>query len=189
MDRPLVTVRPALVRTLAGAVLVAGVVWAGIVTGRVLAPRLDDPASADAVIVLAGGGDRVGTGIELANGGVADELVFTSAWVADQGVWAARPCNSGPAPTPPRVRIVCVEPRPATTRGEARLVADLARRRGWRSLVLVVSTDQAERARTLLDRCWDGEVAIVGVDHDQGPLRRLVHELGGWFVATVDRSC
>lgn len=189
MDRPLVSVRPVPVGALAGVVLAAVAVWAGVVTGRVLSPRLDDPGPADAVVVLAGGGDRVTAGVELANGGVADEIVFTSAWVAEMGVWAARPCNSGPVPTPARVRIVCVEPRPATTRGEARLVADLARRRGWRSIVLVVSADQAERARTLLDRCWDGEVAVVGVDHDQGLLRRLVHELGGWFVATVDRSC
>ncbi len=188
------TLRSRLATTVTVLAVVVGagtVVWAAVVTARIVGPSPDTPApaDADAVVVLAGGGDRIARGVGLVTSGVADELVITSTWNAGPGVWSARPCNTGARPVPDRVRVACVEPRPGTTRGEARLVARLARRRGWRSLVLVVSRDQARRARTLLERCWDGTITVVTVDHDEGLLRRLPHEWGAWFVASVDRRC
>jgi uncharacterized SAM-binding protein YcdF (DUF218 family) len=67
-----------------------------------------------------------------------------------------------------RFEVLCPQPDPDTTRGEARMVRDLAARRGWRSVVVVTSTYHARRAQLLLRRCFDGQLQIVAAPpHEQ----------------------
>lgn len=71
---------PAVRAMLAGsvAVLVLGAVWLALCLRFVAHPNLDDPGTADAVVVL-GGDEEVGwqAGRDLVDDGVADELVVS----------------------------------------------------------------------------------------------------------------
>jgi uncharacterized SAM-binding protein YcdF (DUF218 family) len=119
-------------------------------------PPTDRPGRADAVVVFAGGdGERQEEGVRLVRQGVAPVLVVSDGGRpgGDQG----GVCRQRPA----GLRLICLTPDPATTRGEARAFADLAEHEGWRSLVLVTSTYHLRRASLLLDRCHGGGLRRV----------------------------
>jgi hypothetical protein len=87
-----------------------------------------------------------------------------------------------------RFDVLCPQPDPDTTRGEARMVRDLAARRGWRSVVVVTSTYHARRAQLLLGRCFDGQLQIVAAPPHEPWLRtwaRANVELAGLLRALV----
>jgi len=154
-------------------------------------PSTGVPQHVDAVVMLAGGGARVDKAVELgADLGMADTVVFSSAFVADQNVWAARPCNQSGRQAMAATETICFQPDPATTRGEMREIARLAEERGWTSLIVVASTDQITRARILLNRCWDGESHFVGVSHSQPFVLRAAYEWAAFAKAlTINRGC
>ncbi len=154
-------------------------------------PTTDDPGPADAVVMLAGGGDRIDKAIELGvRMGLADKVVFASVWVADQNVWSARPCNSSGRALMAGTEAICFQPDPGTTQGEVREIARMARDNDWQSIIVVASTDQVTRARMLLGRCWDGDARFVGVPHNQPFLFRAAHEWGALAKAlTINRGC
>lgn len=85
----------------------------------------------------------------------------------------------GPCPPrPPGVTLICFEPDPPTTRGEAEYVGRLARQYHWKSVVLVVSRPQATRAHMLVGRCFPGQVYIAT---GPLPLRSWPYQLAyGW---------
>jgi len=153
-------------------------------------PEKDDPGTAEAIFVLGGGGDRVDFALDLVRDGVATDVVFASPFVAEEGVWAARPCNAiRPERVPDEATFTCHEPDSGTTRGEARLLRDLALENGWESVVVVASTDQVTRARRLIERCWTGDARITGPDHDDPWPIRAFYEWGAGMKATVIRGC
>ena len=92
-----------------------------------------------------------------------------------------------------RGRATCFRAQPFTTRGEARYVARLARRRNWRSLIVVTSRYHVTRARLLYSRCYDGELTVVGATPNHEPIgvaTRTIHEWGGLLNAlTFERDC
>jgi len=154
-------------------------------------PSTGVPGHADAVVMLAGGGDRVDKAVELGvDLGLADTVVFSSAFVADQNVWAAGPCNQSGRQVMAGIETICFQPDPATTRGEAREIARLADERGWTSVIVVASTDQVTRARMLIGRCWDGDTSFVRVRHSQPFIWRAAYEWGAYAKAlTINRGC
>jgi uncharacterized SAM-binding protein YcdF (DUF218 family) len=145
----------------------------------------DDPvAKADAVMVLAGEKRRLPIALDLVERGVAPVLVISEG-LDPRWTRANRLCRFGD-PT----RIVCPRPEPYSTRGEARLVARLARERRWDSVVVVTSRFHLFRARLLFERCFHGRLDFVGVPN---PALRLpvaiALEWAKLGVATVRRSC
>jgi uncharacterized SAM-binding protein YcdF (DUF218 family) len=120
-------------------------------------PREDDPRSADAVVVLSGSRDRLPTGLELVRKGVAPVLILSDGAVPG---WpeANRLCARGGR----GFRTICFHAEPYSTRGEARFVARLMQRRGWRHVVVVTSRYHVFRARMDFRRCVDGDVDGVG---------------------------
>lgn len=124
------------------------------------------PAHADAVVVLGGDvGHRLPEGLGLVRAGVASTLVL-SREPGPRWERGRRLCATGD----PRARVVCFSADPYSTRGEAQAVSRLASRNGWTSLVVVTSDYHVTRTRILFDRCYRGDLAVVGVDYD----RRLV---------------
>jgi len=171
--------------------LIAALVVGGVLTERwFVHPTKDQPGTADAIFVLGGGGERVEFALDLVRQGVTTEAVFASEFVTEEGVWAARPCNDvRPVDVPADATFTCHEPEPGTTRGEARLLRDLAAEHGWETVVVVASTDQVTRARRLIERCWDGDARLTGPDHrDPWPIR-AIYEWGAGVKATLLRSC
>ena len=103
------------------------------------------------------------------------------------------PQGSGLCRDAAKFEVICVEPKPFTTRGDARATAAVAKARHWQSLTLVTSTWHVTRARMLLDRCYDGEIDAVGAkppDSLRNWVEEVTHEWGGVaYFATFERSC
>ena len=79
-------------------------------------------------------------------------------------------------------RVICFDPNPATTKGEAEFVGRLAKKYRWRSLVLVAVTPQDTRARLRLERCFAGPVYAVTVSP---ALTAWPYEIAYEWAATV----
>lgn len=152
-------------------------------------PPDEPPGRVDAVLVLAGGdGERETTGIRLARMGVAPVIVFSDGGRPDTP--SARRCLlrlDG-------VRVACLSPRTSSTRGEAKAFAELAERKGWRSVAVVTSSYHLRRASLLVGRCYQGTVHPVaaGMGHSGGlePVRSALREGAALLaVRTVQRGC
>ena len=116
-------------------------------------PRQDSPTPADAIVVLGGGGRRRPIGYELARRGVAKTLLVSTSDTSKElrGL-----------PALPGVEVVKFRPVPFSTQGEARYLADQARARGWKRVVVVSGRSQITRGRLRISRCYPGELGMVG---------------------------
>jgi uncharacterized SAM-binding protein YcdF (DUF218 family) len=117
-------------------------------------PAQGMPAHVSAIVMLAGPGDRLPAALQLARTHRAPMLVVSRGHEGYGGPCPARP---------PGITLICFEPAPATTRGEAEAVGRLARRYHWESVVLVTTRAQDTRARIRAGRCFHGPVYVVAV--------------------------
>jgi uncharacterized SAM-binding protein YcdF (DUF218 family) len=136
------------------AILVPLVVFCALSARLFVFPDTGMPARVDAIVVLGGDGDRLDFGMQLAGDDRAPYLVLSTGlpWIPP-GICAK---HTGPS------TVICFRPDPDTTRGEAEEAARLAKRYGWRSMVLVTTRDQVWRAHLRFQRCYAG--TIYGVD-------------------------
>ena len=119
----------------------------------VWAPFADtDPGHVDAIVVLAGSRSRLPVALDLFRRHVAAVLAVSED-PSDKA--RARFCRLPPS------RAFCFLPQPYSTRGEARAVARLARRRHWRSVAVVSSRFHLFRVRVLFRRCTDARLELV----------------------------
>jgi hypothetical protein len=139
-------------RKLLAVVIVPVVVFAAATARVLIWPVEWTPPAADAIVMLAGPGDRLPVALQLAREHRAPVLVVSQGWMGYGG-----PC---PEPTP-GVRTICFDPNPGDTRGEAEYVGGLARRYGWHSLIVVATRPQAVRAQLLFSRCYPGQVYVA----------------------------
>jgi hypothetical protein len=163
--------------------LMALVLAFGVVTARLfVSPAQGMPARVSAIVMLAGPGDRLTVALKLARERRAPVLVVSRGW---QGY-------GGPCPSPvPGVKLICFEPDPPTTRGEAEVLGRLAKRYHWSSVVLVTTRTQDTRARIITERCFGGSTYVITAPL---PLSSWPYEIAyGWgalFKAVfVARSC
>ena len=142
----------------------------------------DEVTKADAVVVLAGSKFRLPVALRLIERGVAPVLVVSDG-LDPRSPRTVRLCREG-------ANVLCPKPNPYSTRGEAQLVAKLARERGWDSIVVVSSRFHLFRARTLFERCYDGKLVFVGAPSPWW--RRPLSIATEWLklgVAEVRRGC
>ena len=143
------------------------------------------PAHVSAIVMLNGPGDqRLDTAEDLAWQHRASFVVISRG----SQYWGH---GSICAPAIPDVKVICFDPSPATTQGEAEFVGRLARKYGWTSLVLVTITPQDTRARLRVERCFSGPVYVVTASL---PLSAWPYEIAYEWAATVkalvfQRSC
>jgi uncharacterized SAM-binding protein YcdF (DUF218 family) len=142
---------------------VAGLFAAALVAAFLIAtallfiwPSQGTPARANAIVVLDGPGNRLGTAFKLAREHRAPLLLISL------GTPYSDPGNVCP-PGTSGVRVVCFNPKPGTTRGEAEYVGRLARRYHWRSIVLVTMTPQITPGRVWLGRCAGPGTTVYAV--------------------------
>lgn len=168
-------------------VLALFAVWLAASAYLFVWPADDRLRRADAIVVLGPGphGERLRKAKDLLRGHVAPLLVASvpdteKGWVELRS-WCSQE------------RAMCFRARPFTTRGEARHVARLARRRNWSSLIVVTSRYHVVRARILYGRCFDGALMVVGAQPSRRPIEvveRTIHEWGGLLNAlTFERGC
>jgi uncharacterized SAM-binding protein YcdF (DUF218 family) len=147
------------------------------------------PAHTDAVVVLSGArNNRLDPGLELIKQGTAPVLVISGAAQDPRWRKARALCREGHVYG---ARVICFEPAPFSTRGEARAVGRLARQHGWTKIVVVTSTFHVSRARMLFHRCYPGRLWTVGTPTTWWRLpEEWAFETGKFAVQlTAERGC
>ena len=148
----------------------------------------EPPPGAAAIVVLGGEEkDRLDPGLRLLERGAAPLLVLSNS-----------PSRPGLSPRTealcrrPPDRVLCVDPEPDTTEGEAETIARLSRERGWREIVVVTSRYHVTRAALLLRRCTEARVIMVIGDNNTSLVAwpgAMLHEAGGLLKAVSQRNC
>ena len=109
----------------------------------------DSLQRADAIIVLGGEHDgREAYGLQLARDGWAATVVLSDPYGPNDPVMreACRP--------QPDVEVICRAPVPSTTRGEAVIMRDLAKQRGWTKIIVASWRYHLPRARLVFQQCY-----------------------------------
>ncbi len=114
-------------------------------------PTTDRPTTTDAIVVLGGQTypARLHAALGLSRANPAAVLVISTPGGNPCPRWATRS------------KLICFEPDPSTTQGEARETARLAAQYGWTSIEVITTADQVWRARLRFSRCWSGDLRIV----------------------------
>lgn len=163
--------------------IVVVVLFAGVTARLFVWPAQGMPASVSAIVMLAGPGDRLPVALQLAQEHRAPVLVVSQ---GHEG-WGG-PC---PSEKVAGVTIICFEPNPGNTRGEAEFAGRLAKQYHWRSIVLVTTLAQDTRARIILRRCFGGSIYVAGapLPLHQWP-GQLIYNWGALAKALIlQRSC
>ena len=177
--------QPRLRRRVALVALVLVVVFAGMTARLFVWPSLPPlPAHVDAIIELAGPGDRDAAAIALAKEHRAPLLIQST---VARDITYPETCL---APIPD-VTIECFDPVPGTTRGEARYIGERAAESHWSSIIIVTTPDHAWRARLRVERCFPGQVYVATTPLPKSDwLRQIPYQWAATLKAeTVQRSC
>jgi uncharacterized SAM-binding protein YcdF (DUF218 family) len=169
-----------------GALLVA---WIVATAFLFVWPQTDPPGHANAVVVLAGGRNwRLDPALKLVRDGVAPVLVISGVGFDRRWRKARFLCSH---PHRGGFRVLCPNPDPYSTRGEARMIEGLARRYGWRKVDVVTSRYHVFRAGMLIRRCYHGRLAMIGASYpwQTAPLEYLAEWAKLTVQATVIRGC
>lgn len=117
-------------------------------------PQQGMPAHVDAIVMLDGSGDRLDTALNLAWAHRAPVVVISRG----SRYWGH---GSVCAPKIPNVKVICFDPSPATTRGEAQFAGLQAKRHRWHSIVLVATAPQDTNARLQVGHCFTGKIYVI----------------------------
>ena len=136
-----------------GAALAGVVIVVAAATARLFVwPDRGMPPKVSAIVMLDTPGGTLSTGLRLAAQHRAPYLVIS----------LGTPESSYGCPQPVAgVRLICFNPSPGTTQGEAEFVGRLARKYHWSSVAVVTITPQDSRARLRVARCFAGPVYVV----------------------------
>jgi hypothetical protein len=147
-------------------------------------PPSGAPAHVDAIVLLDGTGSRSPVAGRLAAEHRARYLVISTSTPLADGSSSCRPPVPG-------VRIICFNPSPSTTQGEAEYVSALARRHRWRSVALVSTAPQNLRARIRFERCTSARIYVVDAPLALAswPLEIVYNWLSTVKAVLVNRSC
>ncbi len=139
-----------------------------------LAPDVDavsarDPA--DAVLALGGDSRAAADAYRLAETGAARMVVLSDPYPPPSqldGI-CARP--------PGTVPVFCFHPDPSTTQGEAEALRDLVAAHGWHHVIVMAPRFHLSRARMIVRRCFDGQLAMVAVPEGY-PIDYWIYHIG-----------
>ncbi|WP_062388007.1 YdcF family protein [Demequina iriomotensis] len=125
-----------------------------------VAPAHDEPRDVDAVYVIGPPTDeRIALAEGMVRDGLADTLVVSLG--EDPVERSQRPAAVRACEEPQDFAVLCSEPDPFATRGEARWLRDLADEHGWDAVAVVTTTPHLTRTRVIMERCWDGDLAYI----------------------------
>jgi uncharacterized SAM-binding protein YcdF (DUF218 family) len=151
-------------------------------------PTVNKPARVDAILVL-GPPDvdgRAEAGYALARANYAGTVVVSVQSDRQQQLKSAcRNQNSG-------YQVICFQPDPGTTRGEAREIGKLARAHHWSSIIVITSTYHVSRARMIIERCMPGTVLMVAAPGKPALstwLRQFFYQSAAYVKAVASPGC
>ena len=125
--------------------------WFALATYAFVVRPGDHPFRANAVVVLSGSNERLPVGLRLVRQGYAPLLVVSRSH--DPNALERRTCA--------RRTVLCFAAEPYSTRGEARMIARLARQRRWTRVDVVTSRFHVPRAKRMIERCYSGKLRVV----------------------------
>lgn len=118
-------------------------------------PQVDELRRADAILILGGPGyDRYTLGLSLATDGWAPTVLLSNP-NGDRDPWLTETCGQRFT-----YELICFRPDPNTTLGEGRELREMAQKYGWESVIVVTFKPHVSRARTILQRCFSGELIM-----------------------------
>ncbi|WP_147294420.1 hypothetical protein [Arthrobacter sp. RT-1] len=117
-------------------------------------PRADTPEPVDALFVLAPQGARTALAEQLMEQGIADTLAISAPGGDDAAI--DQLCKQKRA-----YRIICFDPDPVTTQGEARAIQALSNEYGWENVSVLTAQFHVTRSRILIQRCYKGSLAMI----------------------------
>ncbi|MFF2296854.1 ElyC/SanA/YdcF family protein [Arthrobacter sp. NPDC058127] len=140
---------------LSAAIAAVAVVWAVAGIFLYVAPTADQPKRSDVLFVLGPPDNRISYAEKLMRQGYAPTLAVSSP-IDKYGKFEAAICG---ALRP--YRIICFNPDPFTTQGEARALKDLSAQYGWKSADVLTAQFHVTRARVIVSRCYTGNLHMV----------------------------
>ena len=155
------------------AVMVAFVIFCAITARLFIFPVVGMPARVDAIVVPGGAGNRIALGLKLAEEDRADYLVISEGQYVPPNLCGTHVGSAS---------VLCFQPNPPTTQGEAEGTARLAKKYGFHSIVLVTTPDQTWRAELRFRRCYSGHVYGVTTPL---PLYLWPYQIAYQWAATV----
>jgi uncharacterized SAM-binding protein YcdF (DUF218 family) len=169
-------------------VAVVFLAWVLVCFRLLVHPHLDRVVPADAVVMLGGSsGARLDTAAALMSAGKAGQLVVSTP--SDGSSTRSKQFCAQPHPYP----VLCFDPSPSTTRGEAEEIRRLASTRHWRTVIVVTSLFHVSRARMTIQRCFKGKLLMVAPRRENISLATWTYQFGyqtaGWIQAQWLRSC
>lgn len=174
--------------------------WLLVCTGVLLHPEVtEDPRPADAVFVL-GPSDttRVAQAQRLMDEGLAPTVVYATPQGPDAlGALATTEQIDQPhCQEQHDYEVICFEPDPSTTQGEAIRMRDLAAQRGWDDIIVVTMRPHVARAQLIVGRCYTGRTQWSPIDyvdsywrHPVSTLRTYMYQSAGFLKAWVTPGC
>jgi uncharacterized SAM-binding protein YcdF (DUF218 family) len=155
--------------------------WLVFATVNFVVHHDDRPAHADAIVVLQGSKTRLPLGYKLMEEGYAPLMLISR---GSKQKLEDRLCNGET-----RFKVICFSA--TSTRGEARIVSRIARERHLSSIEVVTSQFHIFRARKIFERCFHGELRMIGSSQQWWKLPiYMVTETGKLFYQSVfARGC
>lgn len=176
-------------RTLAvtGTIVLAMIV---VQLGIVFLPKTDKPRPVDVVVVLAPHTYRLHAGVDLIEAGYSDTIAFSAPSV-EYPAWLCSPDAAAGIGNP--ATVVCFEPEPSTTRGEALTFAEVAEAHGWESAAIVTDRSHLNRTRMYFETCAPGlDYSFIMAERERSVLGRafsFAYETGAWLKAGALGLC
>jgi uncharacterized SAM-binding protein YcdF (DUF218 family) len=142
----------------------------------------------DAVIALGGLIETATYAQQLVQQGAAGVLVLSDPYPAGSAPTVDQAC----AARTTGYRVICFQPDPSTTRGEAREIRALAERHGWTRIAVIAPSFHVSRARLLVERCYPGTLLLLELPESfpwYNWTYQYVRQTAGFAKAAVMRSC
>jgi uncharacterized SAM-binding protein YcdF (DUF218 family) len=151
-------------------------------------PPVDTLKPADAVFILGGNGySRYPFGLGLGEKGFAPVVAISNP-AGPGDPWLTKQCSEGH----PEFKVICFQPEPSTTAGEAQQLKRLADEYGWKSVIAVTFRPHVARAGFILEQCFDGEL-IMTSSPEHVPLvqwgLQFVYQTAGFVKAILKPAC
>ena len=167
-----------------GTVLLLIVIWLGLCWRYVAHPTVDPFQSIDAIYVLGPAEGRIDLGRELAAEYGAESLLVTVSVNEKTGeVYEKDFCDKQAG-----YEVICLNPDPYTTQGEAEELAAYAVEQGWDTVAVLTGTPHISRARLWTERYVQADVVMWETDEVMSLTDwayAFVYQSGAWAKAIV----
>ena len=88
--------------------------------------------------------------------------------------------------------VICDQPDPFTTRGEARWLRTLAVDHAWESVAVITIRPHLTRTRVIMERCWGGDIAYLDSGESLDPwywAYHFLYQAAGFAKVALQRGC